>query len=144
MNKNLPTAVYRLYDRAGVLLYVGMSIKPHERVRQHSAREWYPDIDHARTTVEWRSDQASAHEAEKTAIRNEVPLHNRERYLPTPARILRPINLYRTESDRPVWDRTRQDAKAAGLSLSAYVVIVLREHQKRAARQAATSSEATR
>lgn len=45
---------------------------------------------------------------------------------------MKPINLYRSDDDREVWEQAEIDAHASKLSLSAYVVAALRAHQKRA------------
>lgn len=44
---------------------------------------------------------------------------------------MKPINLYRSDGDREVWDRAERDAKAAGVSVSSHVVAVLRAEQER-------------
>lgn len=40
---------------------------------------------------------------------------------------MKPFNLYRSDGDREVWDRIERAAEVAGLSVSAYVIAVLRE-----------------
>lgn len=45
---------------------------------------------------------------------------------------MKPLNLYRSDGDREVWEQAERDAKAAGLALSAHVVAVLREQQETA------------
>jgi hypothetical protein len=47
---------------------------------------------------------------------------------------MKPLNLYRSDGDQPVWEQAEQDAKAAGISLSSHVVAVLRADQERADR----------
>lgn len=69
------TAVYRLYDIGGTLLYVGSSSRPDARAAQHAAtKSWWPDV--ATTKLEWHDNRPSAQEAEAQAIRTEHPLHN--------------------------------------------------------------------
>lgn len=45
---------------------------------------------------------------------------------------MKPINLYRSDGDRDVWERAESDAKAESLSLSAHVVAALRSQQRAA------------
>lgn len=70
------TAIYRLYDKTGQLLYIGISHKPDVRWGQHSEeKEWWPEVD--RRDVEWLATRASAERAELAAITAEKPLHNK-------------------------------------------------------------------
>jgi predicted GIY-YIG superfamily endonuclease len=80
--KNMPpqgrTALYRVYDAAGLLLYIGISSDPGKRVDSHrwaKHRTWRHDI--ARYTAEWLETREAAELAEVAAIRSELPLHNR-------------------------------------------------------------------
>lgn len=69
------TALYRLFDQGGALLYVGVSHKPDVRWGQHSEeKEWWPAVD--RRAVEWHETRAAAERAELAAIVAERPLHN--------------------------------------------------------------------
>ena len=69
------TALYRLYDEAGVLLYIGISHQPEVRFEQHSKlKEWWPQG--ARREIQWFDDRPSAAAAEADAIRSEDPEHN--------------------------------------------------------------------
>jgi prevent-host-death family protein len=69
------TALYRLYDEAGTLLYIGISHQPEVRFEQHSkSKEWWPHV--ARREVEWFNDRPTAAKAEEEAIRSEDPEHN--------------------------------------------------------------------
>lgn len=68
-------AVYRLYDAAGVLLYVGVAARPESRWKQHAlAKRWWPEV--ARRDVQWCADRQAALKAEAAAIREEGPLYN--------------------------------------------------------------------
>lgn len=68
-------AVYRLYDFAGVLLYVGISDNPKRRFAQHADDKgwWYLVV---RWTVEWFETRDAAVAAEARAIREECPAYN--------------------------------------------------------------------
>lgn len=69
------TALYRLYDEAGTLLYIGISHQPEERFEQHSkSKEWWPRV--AQREVEWFDDRPTAAKAEEAAIRSEDPEFN--------------------------------------------------------------------
>lgn len=70
-----PTALYRLRNSAGELLYVGISSKPPQRWGQHAAdKEWWPEV--ADLSLEWLDSRADALDAEGRAIRTEKPKYN--------------------------------------------------------------------
>ncbi|MEV8494523.1 GIY-YIG nuclease family protein [Streptomyces sp. NPDC052002] len=69
------TTVYRLYDKAGQLLYVGTTASPEDRWGQHAREKlWWSSV--ARAAVEWHPDRTEALAAERAAIQSEGPLHN--------------------------------------------------------------------
>lgn len=71
------TAVYRFYQRPGVLLYVGITSVPEIRFRQHAATsEWWPLADQALTEVVWRERRGLAEAEEICAIIVERPVFN--------------------------------------------------------------------
>lgn len=68
-------AVYRLYDAAGALLYVGMSESVFYRLEQHvKKRPWWSEVDHAE--IEWFATREQIVDAELCAIRTESPRYN--------------------------------------------------------------------
>jgi predicted GIY-YIG superfamily endonuclease len=72
------TAVYRLYDAAGQLLYVGVAFDFNKRFKQHATHKtWWPQV--ARKEVIWFADRLSALTEEAGAIATEGPLHNARR-----------------------------------------------------------------
>lgn len=71
---NRRTAVYRMYDKAGALLYVGIAFDPLSRWRQHQLAPWFGSV--VERWVEWYPTRDEAAAAEKEAIRMESPLHN--------------------------------------------------------------------
>lgn len=73
MAPRIPT-VYRFYDAAGVLLYVGSTWRPHARWRQHQGKPWFPEVATAR--IEQFPDVESMRAAEREAICTEHPRHN--------------------------------------------------------------------
>jgi hypothetical protein len=72
------TAVYRLYDAGGVLLYIGSSNNPPYRYSEHACSalksSWWPQV--TRKDETWYGKRTDAQEAEALAIRTEDPLHN--------------------------------------------------------------------
>lgn len=69
------TALYRLFDAADQLLYVGISTQPETRWTQHAAdKPWWPLVQ--RREVEWHPDREAAEAAERSAIGAEEPLYN--------------------------------------------------------------------
>ncbi len=69
------TALYRLFDAEGVLLYIGIARNPDERMKYHIAfKRWWSEV--ARTDLEWFGDRAAALAAEAVAIREECPRYN--------------------------------------------------------------------
>ena len=70
-----PTALYRLYDAGGKLLYIGISGSLKKRLAMHAdSKPWWPEV--TRKTVEWHTTRASAAKTELKAIRSERPAHN--------------------------------------------------------------------
>lgn len=70
-----PTAVYRLYDRDGRLLYVGISDKPEHRFGQHERdKYWWRDV--VTREVTWYPDRRLAEAEEYRAIASEAPEYN--------------------------------------------------------------------
>lgn len=66
--------LYRIYDAADSLLYVGATINPKERFADHQAREWWRDV--ATIRFEHYEDAESLTRAEKAAIEAERPRYN--------------------------------------------------------------------
>lgn len=69
------TAVYRLYDVSGKLLYVGISRDPMTRWAQHQGQGWWTRV--ASYAVSWHPDRVAAAREESEAIEHEAPVHNR-------------------------------------------------------------------
>jgi predicted GIY-YIG superfamily endonuclease len=67
-------AVYRMLDRAGHLLYVGMTGDVGTRFGNHAAKRWFPQVETIK--LEWHASKAAARAAEQRAIRTERPRHN--------------------------------------------------------------------
>ncbi|MGW2010939.1 GIY-YIG nuclease family protein [Streptomyces nigrescens] len=68
--------MYRLCDKQGRLLYVGIAYDPDARWAQHAAvTRWWRDV--ADKYVEWYETRAEAERAEIVAIRYERPIYNK-------------------------------------------------------------------
>lgn len=74
--RGLP-AVYRCYDMAGVLLYVGSSKDWAKRLKEHANTLWADDV--AEVRVRFYSSMELARDAERMAIRTEHPQANKQR-----------------------------------------------------------------
>ena len=69
------TILYRWFDAAGALLYVGISDSLASRTKAHArGSEWYPKA--ARSTLESFETREAAMAAEKKAIKTEGPQYN--------------------------------------------------------------------
>ena len=82
LQRNAPTAVYRLYDAEDQLLYVGISANLTVRWKNHAlySGHWWPLV--KREEVEWQADRYLAMAHEYLAIVREDPKHNRRRTPP--------------------------------------------------------------
>lgn len=70
-----PTALYRLFDQDGALLYIGIAVDPEVRLRVHSREKtWWPQV--AQRSIEWFASRPEAEAAEIQAITSESPTHN--------------------------------------------------------------------
>ena len=69
------TCLYRHFDGAGALLYVGISLNAVARLAQHRiGSPWFESI--TRIELEWHPTRRGAMAAEVEAIRAERPAHN--------------------------------------------------------------------
>jgi len=73
--ENEPTDLYKHFDSDHRLLYVGVSLSSIARLRQHRQSDWYNDIAWVARKV--YPTRAAALEAEREAIQQERPLHNK-------------------------------------------------------------------
>lgn len=70
-----PQALYRHFDLSGALLYVGVTNRIPNRIKEHSKHSsWWSQI--ARIDIEHFPDRESVLKAEREAIINEKPKHN--------------------------------------------------------------------
>ncbi|MBT3164011.1 hypothetical protein HTV80_12915 [Streptomyces sp. Vc74B-19] len=70
-----PAAVYRLFDEAGRVLYIGSAYDPARRCKAHRGKDWWPQV--AGRSDEWHPSRTAAYLAETKAIRRERPPANR-------------------------------------------------------------------
>lgn len=72
-----PVCVYRFYNSAGLLLYVGITGSPEIRFGAHRAKAaWWSQADLSRTSIFWRESQGHAEAEEVAAIIAERPVFN--------------------------------------------------------------------
>jgi hypothetical protein len=77
MNDHRVWTVYRYYDAAGRLLYIGVTGQGHWRTHQHRrAAPWWPSV--VRAEFEHFTDGVAAFEHETALIARLAPLHNGE------------------------------------------------------------------
>lgn len=89
------TAVYRLYDAAGVLLYVGISSRPDKRFEEHrKTKRWWFRV--ATREITWHQDRYAAEAEEYGVIQHEDP----------------PYNMQHSPSRRAGGDRSKRQAYA--------------------------------
>lgn len=71
------TALYRLFDTEGRLLYIGIAFNPDNRWAGHGAsKSWWVDV--AEKRIEWHETRSAAVAAERAAIASELPLYNKQ------------------------------------------------------------------
>lgn len=74
---NRATALYRLFDHAGRLLYVCIAYDPSTRWYRHRlSHERWEQVDESRTTIVWFETRDEARASEIAAIRSEQPAWN--------------------------------------------------------------------
>lgn len=91
--------IYRHYDSAGRLLYIGCTGDPRSRYHVHKNKSpWFMDV--TRIDVQAIGERKQAHKAEIEAILTEQPIHNRYHKVvpapkPTRAEYLKKIEMRR-------------------------------------------------
>ena len=80
MTEAQPCALYRHFDSAGTLLYVGISRDPIKRWSQHTRQSlWVQSGFVARVETAWYRDEKTARMFETAAIADEGPIFNKLR-----------------------------------------------------------------
>jgi hypothetical protein len=127
----LPHTVYRMYDREGRLLYVGMALYVRIRLAAHRNNQpWFNMV--SKVDTERHPDRDSAADAEAAAIRDEAPIFN---VLGKRSRRGEGIRSVVVPSDP--WYRALVVAHDHGEDISAVVTDLLREYAERAEEKAA-------
>ncbi|MFM9461254.1 hypothetical protein ACKI1K_00155 [Streptomyces scabiei] len=130
-------ALYRFYDRSGVLLYVGVTNDTQVRWYDHSrVKPWWPTV--ARKRIEWLPTRADAERAEAAAIAAENPLWNIMRpdhlgRMPLgggkggrPATGKTPLRRFRVAT--ALWKAAQERAAAEGRTLTDVIVSALHRY----------------
>ncbi|MGW7053100.1 GIY-YIG nuclease family protein [Streptomyces sp. NPDC054887] len=130
------TALYRLYDSRGDLLYVGIANNPTTRWSYHAGEKtWWPQV--ARRTVEWFPLRAEAEQAETATIIKERP-----RYNVTHSPTRKPGDARKEDTGRygfvakvragaDLWHSFGRATEAAGTNRSAAIVAFIRWYLRR-------------
>lgn len=84
---NIPTAVYRCYDKNGGLLYIGITGNPWRRMKGHRVGGWM--LTCIRMDLTWYKNRTLAGQAELLAIKQEKPKHNEQGLKVRPRRIIK-------------------------------------------------------
>lgn len=103
------TALYRLYDALGALLYVGITGNLQSRMSDHQKRSWWPSVASRAVTLYASRSEAAA--AELAAIQDEHPLHN-VTGTPRPAVVEVPKWKQLERKDCLLWPRQLDDLTA--------------------------------
>lgn len=111
MNPRRPHALYRFFDAAGALLYIGITWDIADRFPRHALdKPWWSDI--ANITVETYPDRAAVLEAERLAIKAESPLYN----IVHAERQLEPAPYVSRVPDGPRWLKLARDVPELNLT----------------------------
>lgn len=71
----MATALYRSFNESGELLYVGISMRMAQRIKEHDKFSgWFEKT--AKITLEWHASRSDAIIAEREAIKTERPIFN--------------------------------------------------------------------
>lgn len=123
----MKTALYRLFDADGALLYIGIANDPKTRWSSHAGeKRWWGDV--ARKTLEWFATREEAESAEVAAIVGERPQYN-----VTHSETRRPGDAREDNTERyrylvkfrvltSEWARFGEATKAAGTNRSAVLL----------------------
>lgn len=137
------TALYRLFDKAGDLLYVGITNDPEVRWSYHARQKtWWPEVN--RRAVEWKATRVEAEAAEAEAIGREAPrwnvirpdangamLHGRQGGRPATGKTV--VRKFRTDDE--LWSAAMAEAKREGRTLTDVIVSDLHRYVNRRRRE---------
>jgi hypothetical protein len=71
-----PCAIYRIFNDAGDLLYLGIASNALQRAGAHGATSWFRSA--SRIELQWFPHRNAAETAERAAIAAEKPRHNKQ------------------------------------------------------------------
>lgn len=112
--------LYRMYDRARELLYVGITFDAKARWKQHSEdKEWWTKV--ASVDLEHFTSRTAAERAEQKAIKKDRPMYNvTHQYRPTPVRPLAgpPMKHRNVRMDDRTWFAASRVAELQGKRIS--------------------------
>jgi excinuclease UvrABC nuclease subunit len=92
-------ALYRHFNAEGVLLYVGISLRPFSRFKEHKTHSgWADQI--ANMAIEYFPTRTEAMAAETKAVQEEEPLHNIRLRKPKPMVRIAKVVMERAEEAR--------------------------------------------
>lgn len=137
------TTLYRLFDKAGDLLYVGITNDPEVRWSYHARQKaWWPEVH--RRAVEWKATRVEAEAAEAEAIGREAPrwnvirpdangamLHGRKGGRPATGKTV--VRKFRADDE--LWSAAMAEAKGEGRSLTDVIVGDLHRYVNRRRRE---------
>jgi predicted GIY-YIG superfamily endonuclease len=125
------TALYRLYDAHGDLLYIGATDNLKGRFNQHrTEKPWWGEV--ARKTAAWYATRAEAFAAEDHAIACENPRHNIRSTIRAGVRTPRPaLDI----TGLPEWVGVREAAQLAGVARATWTAYAARGQAPAAGRR---------
>ncbi|MCZ4513494.1 hypothetical protein O3Q52_36185 [Streptomyces sp. ActVer] len=98
-------AVYRLYDEAGTLLYIGSAYDPKQRSKKHRDKDWWSQV--VRRDDEWHPTREAAYVAETEAIAQLRPPGNK---IGGPGAVAAPAQRSKAKTTGPLFVLTELDA----------------------------------
>lgn len=143
------TALYRFFDEAGTLLYVGITNDTETRWAVHAREKaWWPDVH--RKAVDWKETRAEAEAAEAEAIGSEAPRWNVIRPDANgkmlqgqnggrPATGQTPLRKFRVDDE--LWAAAKAKAETEGRTLTDVINTDLHRYVTRRRRERGTADE---
>jgi predicted GIY-YIG superfamily endonuclease len=121
-----PQALYRFYDADDVLLYVGITHDPPQRLQSHGSTAFFW-TDVAKIKIEWCANRKEARDKERDAIKAEGPRYNKQHAQKIPRHL---DERYRGWAGGPpnaymlAWQRARGDGSTPLGPTMRYVMLV--------------------
>jgi hypothetical protein len=124
--------LYRMYDRAQQLLYVGITFDPRARWRAHGEDKfWWTDV--ASIEIKHFRSRVAAERAERRSIQSDRPLYNVIQYVPKAVRpdVIPPKKHRNVRMDGDIWWAASRIADLQGESISIVVRTLLARYVAR-------------